>query len=190
MNKRVAVILADGFEEVEALLVVDILRRASILCDTISIKDKEVKSSHGIIVKADRLITESSMEEYDMLVLPGGGLGADNLRDNSMVIDWVKYFNQNNKYIAAICAAPQVLAKAGIIEGRRITSYPDDKYKKILSSGIYTDEMVVVDNNIITSRGPATTFTFAYKLLDILGGDSDTLKEGMLYNSFCENIKK
>ena len=120
--KKVAVMLANGFEEIEALTVVDIIRRANITCDMFSISGMEVKGAHDIVVKADKLISEE-VKEYDVIVLPGGMPGATNLRDNEEVIDLVKWFNDNKKIVAAICAAPIVLGKAGIIEGKKVTSY-------------------------------------------------------------------
>ncbi len=183
MNKKVAILLANGFEEGEALLVVDILRRGNIICDIISIGEEMVTGSHQITIKSDYTIKEIKKDTYDMIVLPGGQPGADNLRDEKEVINWVKDFNEKKKWIAAICAAPQVLEKAGIITNRKVTSYPNEKYKEILKKSNYVDdEIVVVDDNIITSRGPATTFPFAYMLLEKLGGDSKSLKKAMLYN--------
>lgn len=188
--KKVAVILANGFEEGEALLVVDILRRAGIYCDIVSIVGTTPVGSHNIMIYADKLIEEVEKEEYDMIVLPGGQPGADHLRDSEEVINWVQDFSKReDKFIAAICAAPQVLQKAGILEGVKVTSYPSDKYRKLFDKENYVDdnreleEMVLVDGNIITSRGPATTFPFAYKLVEVLGMDADTLKEKMLYNN-------
>jgi 4-methyl-5(b-hydroxyethyl)-thiazole monophosphate biosynthesis len=131
--KKVAVLLADGFEEIEALTVVDVLRRANIHCDMVSIASLNVTGSHKIEVVADRIITEN-MNEYDMVVLPGGLPGATNLRDNQDVIALIKQFNNDSsKYIAAICAAPIVLEKAGIIERRSITSYPSPSYIELFA---------------------------------------------------------
>jgi len=181
--KKVAVLLANGFEEIEALTVVDVLRRAKITCDMVSINNENVLGTHNIEVKADKIL-DDKIEDYDMIVLPGGLPGADNLAKNEKVIDILKKFNNDKtKYIGAICASPAlVLPKAEIEENRYITSYPDDEYEKILEKANYVDELVVVDNNLITSRGPATTMLFAYKLVDILGGDSKSLKELMLWN--------
>ena len=119
-NKRVAVLLANGFEEGEALFVVDIIRRAGFVCDAVSVEEKIVKGSHGIRTIADCLLENADCNSYDMIVLPGGLPGADTLRDNDTVIEWVRNFaSRQDKYVAAICAAPQVLAKAGISKGRR-----------------------------------------------------------------------
>lgn len=185
--KKVAVLLAEGFEEIEALTVVDVLRRAKITCDMVSIKNQTVCGAHNIEVKADKIIDEN-IEKYDMVVLPGGLPGADNLAKSEKVLEVIRNFNNDvTKYIAAICASPAiVLSKAEIEENRYITSYPDAEYEKMLEKANYVDELVVVDNNLITSRGPATTLLFAYKLVDILGGDSTSLKEGMLWNKLEE----
>ena len=118
-------------------------------------------------------------------MLPGGMPGANNLRDNEEVIDLVKWFNDNKKIVAAICAAPIVLGKAGIIEGKKVTSYPG--FEDELVKGSYLEEHVVVDGNIITSRGPATAMLFAYKILELLQCDKwENLSEGMLFNSLMK----
>lgn len=185
--KKVAVLLANGFEDIEALATVDILRRAGIKCDTVSIMEELVESAHGILVKADRLI-DDSIENYDMIVCPGGLPGAEYLSKNEKVIDTIRKFNgREDKYIAAICASPaMVLSAAGIEENRYITSYPGEEFEQMLEKSNYVNELVVVDGNLITSRGPATTFLFAYKLVDILGGDSKSLKSGMLWDMLEE----
>lgn len=180
--KTVAILLADGFEEGEALFVVDILRRAGMQVDIVSTMDRlQVTGSHNITAIADCLL-DKQIETYDMIVLPGGLPGATNLRDNKQVIALVQSFNQQQKYIAAICAAPIVLQEAGVVKGKQITSYPGEKYESIFKDSIYKEDIVVVDGHIITSRGPATTLPFAYTLVDILGGNSEVLKQGMLYD--------
>ena len=181
--KKVAVLLAEGFEEIEALTVVDVLRRAGINCDMVSISNEEVKGAHNIIVKSDKILNQD-IENYDMVVCPGGLPGAEYLSKNETVLGVIKKFNKmENKYIAAICASPaMVLPNAGIEKDRYITSYPGENFENLLENANYVDELVVVDGNLITSRGPATTLLFAYKLVDILGGDSNSLKEGMLWN--------
>lgn len=182
--KKVAVLLAEGFEEIEALTVVDVLRRAGITCDTVSIKNEEVTGSHNIIVKSDKIFNDEDIKNYDMIVLPGGLPGAENLANSEKVLNVLRDFSKDeNKYVSAICASPAiVLTKAGIEEGKFVTSYPDSDYEKMLEKANYVNELVVVDGNLITSRGPATTLLFAYKIVDILGGDSQNLKNGMLWN--------
>ncbi len=184
---KIAVFLAEGFEEGEALFVIDILRRAGFQCDSVSINEEMVKGSHDIVVKADKIIS-NDIKDYDMIVLPGGLPGATNLRDDERVIELVKYFDKApEKFVAAICAAPMILEKAGIIKGRTLTSYPGEKYTKLLKEAKYVEDIVVIDDHLITSRGPATTMSFAYALIDVLGGDSGKLKEGMLYNMLRES---
>lgn len=179
--KRVAVILAEGFEELEALTVVDVLRRANVICHTVSLEGTEtVTSSHNVTIKADRAFDED-LKKYDMIVLPGGLPGSRNLKNSEKVLNLVKYFNDNKKFIGAICAAPIVLGAAGIVCGKNVTSYPG--FKEEIGECNYVEELVVVDENIITSRGPATTMPFAYKILELLGcKDYEKIREGMLFN--------
>ena len=185
--KKIAVFLADGYEEIEALTVVDVTRRAGMKCDIVSIEDEVVRSAHDDFVKADKLLNVEEIKEYDMIVFPGGLPGAENLAKDERIIDLVKYFDEEKKFIAAICASPaMVLSAAEIEENRYITAYPGEDFEEMLEKANYIEELVVVDGNIITSRGPATTLLFAYKIVDILGGDSEALKEGMLWNKLEE----
>ena len=179
--KKAAVFLAEGFEEIEALTVVDILRRAKVKCDMVSLDKLEVNGGHNILVKADKVLSDE-IKDYDLIVLPGGMPGTTNLQNDSKLIELIKYFDENKKLIGAICAAPIVLGTAEIIEGRNITSYPG--FEDELKGCNYIDnEVVVVDNNIITSRGPATAIEFSYKLLEALEENSyKDLREGMMYN--------
>lgn len=180
--KKVCLLLAKGFEEIEALTVSDVMRRANITCDLVSIGEKQVESSHGVLVQADKLFNEEM--EYDLVVIPGGMPGATNLRDDERIIRFIKKQNKEGKLIGAICAAPIVLGKADIIEGRNITSYPG--FERELPNCKYLEDAVVVDGNIITSRGPATAIAFSYKLLEELGcGDVvEGISSGMLYNMY------
>lgn len=179
--KKVCVLLAEGFEEIEALTVSDIMRRANITCDLVSMnKDKQVKSSHGIIVEADKLFEDNM--EYDLVVIPGGMPGATNLRDDNRVINFIKKQNKEDKLIGAICAGPIALGRADIIQGRKITSYPG--YEDELPGCKYLEDQVVIDGNIVTSRGPATAMEFSYKLLERLGYEkqAEVIASGMLYS--------
>jgi 4-methyl-5(b-hydroxyethyl)-thiazole monophosphate biosynthesis len=180
--KKVAVLLAPGYEEGEALLVIDVLRRGKMECHAVGVAGTTtVTGSHGITVVADRKLDESIME-YDMLVLPGGMPGAENLMNNEKVIAAVRAFDRKpDKFIAAICAAPIVLQAAGVSKGRKLTSYPATEYRRLFADAEYQEEPVVIDNHLITSRGPATVLPFAYALVDLLGGESEPLKKGMLY---------
>jgi 4-methyl-5(b-hydroxyethyl)-thiazole monophosphate biosynthesis len=186
MNKKAAILLAPGYEEGEALFVVDVLRRAGLTCDIVSVTGTPaVEGSHAITAQADKMLDESILD-YDMLILPGGLLGATNLRDSTKVIEAIQAFDREGKLIGAICAAPMVLHRAGIHKGRTLTSYPDDKYRSLFTEADYREEIVVVDGNLITSRGPATTLPFAYALVDALGGDSAPLRKGMLFDMLME----
>lgn len=178
--KRIAVLLADGFEEIEAFTVVDVLRRAGFECDMVSIGlNLEVRSTHNIEVKADLLMTDLSI--YDMIVLPGGSLGAENLANNDDVLDYISEFLRKGKFVAAICASPAVvLSRVSAVNDKRITSYPG--MQGYLRNSKYVNDIVVQDDNLITSRGPATALEFAYKLVEVLGKSSKELREGMLYN--------
>jgi len=188
---KVAVLLAPGFEEIEALTVVDVLRRADVTCHMVSILDHtEVEGSHGIAVLADKVFDEF-MLDYDMIVLPGGMPGAANLKADERVLTLVQqYAQESTKYIGAICAAPIVLAEAGIVAGKRLTSYPASEYVELFTEANYLDELVVVDDNIITSRGPATSLLFAYTLVDVLGGDSVNLRSEMLFDMLTKTMRE
>lgn len=180
--KKVALMLAEGFEEIEALTVVDILRRGDINCLMISLKEKFVTGSHGIKVEADEILSDD-IKEFDMIILPGGMPGSANLRDSEKLEKIVKEMYFNDKKIAAICAAPIALERYGIIKGKNITSYPNSLINE--KEVNYKEDKVVVDKNIITSRGPATAMDFGYELLRQLGevDKAEKLEIGMLYKN-------
>ncbi|MEY7998844.1 DJ-1 family glyoxalase III [Clostridium sp. Mt-5] len=181
--KKAIVLLARGFEEVEALTCVDVLRRGGIHCITCSINsDKDVAGCHEIHIKANSLLEDTDIDKYDVLIIPGGMPGAANLRDDGKVISLVKKFNDENKIVAAICAGPIVLKKAGIIEGKKVTCYPG--FEADLEPVNYSREIVVQDGNIITSRGPATAIYFAFEILENLTDKNtvENLKKDMLLN--------
>ena len=174
---KVAVILADGFEEIEALTVVDVLRRANITCHMVGF-EAQVTGSHAIQVQADRVF-DGDLSDYDMIVLPGGMPGSAHLRDNEQLIAELQKFEQVGKKVAAICAAPIVLNRAGLLKDKEFTCY--DGVQEQIADGYYRKETVVVDGQLTTSRGPATALAFAYNLVEQLGGDADALREAMLY---------
>ena len=190
--KKVLVFLAEGFETIEALSVVDVCNRAKVTCHACSLTEKRtVNSAHGTMVLCDKLISDDDLETYDAIVLPGGMPGSTNLRDNERVQSLIKKYNKENKIVAAICAAPIALAKAGVIEGKKVTSYPG--FKEELGNVNYVEEdTVVVDGNIITSRGPATALVFGLEILKKLGysKEAEEIREGMLINFFLEKEGK
>lgn len=182
MAKKVAILLATGYEEGESLFLLDTLRRGGLQAELVSTTGEDwVTGSHGITTRVDRQL-DDSLSDFDMIILPGGLPGATNLRDDERVTGWVRRFDSEDKWIGAICAAPMVLQKAGITKGRTLTSYPGDKYRKLFVDSDYREDIVVIDGHLLTSRGPATTLPFAYAIIDALGGDSAPLKEGMLYH--------
>ena len=185
--KKVLVFLADGFEEIEALSVVDVLRRASLKCDLCSIKDEFVRGTHNIIIQSDCIIDNIDQDEYDAIVLPGGLPGADNLLDKR-VKDIAIKFNDEGKIVAAICAAPQTLEQFGILDDKKCTSYPGF-IKGREKVNYLEDQIVVVDKNIITSRGPATALEFAFKILEELGykDKAEEIKKDMLVYFYLDH---
>jgi 4-methyl-5(b-hydroxyethyl)-thiazole monophosphate biosynthesis len=178
--KRVVLFTAEGFEEIEALAVVDVLRRGGVECHICSIKNEDITGSHGITVKGDITMDDADFRSYDGIVLPGGMPGSENLRSNLRIVELVKDFYMSGKLTAAICAAPIVLTEAGIAGGKKITSHPSVMNR--LGNCIYTENPVEVDGNIITSRGPATAISFGLAILEYLGykEEADNLKEAMM----------
>lgn len=179
--KNAAVIFANGCEEGEALTIVDILRRCEIDCRMVALDDIHVTGAHGIEMICDEVLEESL--DTDVIILPGGYEGVDNMKESSLLKDILKKRNENNQLIAAICAAPAVLNEAGILEGRTWTCYPGVADQ--ISAGTYTAEKFVIDGSLLTAKGPAMALAFAYKIADLLGADSLSVKKRMVYfNAF------
>jgi 4-methyl-5(b-hydroxyethyl)-thiazole monophosphate biosynthesis len=164
----VCVLLAEGFEEIEAVTIIDVLRRADIDVATVGVSGIEVTGSHGITIHADRTLSADSDDAWDLVVLPGGMPGASNLRDDARVQALLHAQHDCGGRVAAICAAPIALAKAGLLEGRTATSYPS--FANQLGGVRYSEDSVVVDERITTSRGPATAMRFALELVAQLCG--------------------
>ena len=181
MAKKVLIILADGFEEIEATAPIDVLRRAGLEVTIASLKDKTVCGAHGLKFQAD--ITLNQYKGLpDAVILPGGMPGAQNLGNSKEVLEILKKMNSQNKVIGAICAAPALaLAPAGILNGKRATCYPGFE-KNFNSSTQFSDARVVVDGNIVTSRGPGSAIEFALELAEQLVGkeQAKSLSEGLL----------
>lgn len=188
--KKAFVLIAEGFEEGESLETIDVLRRCGIECCSVSINLNEVSGCNEIKIITDHTLDSFDPSDYDMVILPGGMPGAENLKNDARVIKIVKEFDEKKKYVCAICAAPMVLKEAGITKGRILTSYPADKYRNMFEDSNYIDdEIVVVDDNLITSRGPATVFPFAYILAKVLGGDIEQVQKKMLYDKVVESYQ-
>lgn len=179
--KKVALFLANGFEEIEALGTVDILRRAQIPIETVSItNDKNVTGAHEITVAADKTYSELDFSTIDVLVLPGGMPGAKHLNEHEELKKQVKAFAEAGKNVAAICAAPMVLGGLRLLDGKKVTCYPG--FEPELIDAVTTDEKVVVSDNIITGRGPAFVFDFALQLVETIAGVGvrKEVQEGLL----------
>ena len=172
---KVVTFLADGFEEIEALTAVDILRRGGAEVVTVSISDRKlVHGSHDINVEADAVFAEADIDSADMLFLPGGKKGTENLDNCEPVKEKIRKFLAEDKYVAAICAAPTVLGHMGVLNGRRATCYGGLEGE--LKGALISADHVVVDGNIITSRGMGTSLELALKLLEIFT-DEDTARK-------------
>jgi len=166
----VLVPLAQGCEELEAITVVDLLRRAGITVVTAGLDDQPVRASRGVVLIPDVTLNEVIGQEFDMIVLPGGEPGATNLGKDERVTVLLQKMAQAGKYTAAICAAPRVLAQGGLLEGRRATSYPGVLEPDSVAGLHLVNEAVVVDDRVITSRGPGTAMDFALQLIEVLAG--------------------
>ena len=179
--KKVEIIVAPGFEEGETLTIVDIMRRANITCDLVGF-EKEVEGGHEIVVRCDHILNETLLD-YDMVILPGGYGGAEAMKNNPTLISYLQQMNEKGKYVCAMCAAPIVLEKANLLVDKKFTAYQG--YDQKIKQGTYLNDKVVIDGNIVTSRGPATAYAFAYKLVELLGGDALAVKKRMVYfNAF------
>lgn len=171
---KAAVFLAEGFEEIEALTVVDILRRAEVETEMVSIAEEEtaplaVTGSHGITVTADSKITDTDFAALDMIVLPGGMPGTLNLEKSSILQMQIKAFHEEKRTVAAICAAPGILGRMGLLKGLKAVSHPSAE-DDLQGAEIPSEGEVVVSDHIITSRGMGTAIPFALQLRHQLQG--------------------
>lgn len=181
MNK-IYVFLADGFEEIEGLTVVDLVRRAGLDVETVSITgSKEINGAHGIRVLADRLFEEGSLNDGDMLVLPGGMPGTRTLQAHEGLKLLLLDYQARNKKISAICAAPSVLGAHGLLQGKRATCYPGFEEKLLGATAV--EDRVVIDGNIITSRGLGTAIDFSLEIITLFLGKeaSEKVAKAVIY---------
>jgi protein deglycase len=169
---KVLVPLAQGCEEIEAITIIDLLRRAEIDVTVAALDSQPVRAAHGVTIIADTTLDEALHLEFDMVVLPGGLPGADNLNEDDRVHEILKKMAESGKFIGAICAAPIVLAKAGLLDGKKATSYPGFLDQMDVPNMNYTGAAVEQDAKILTSRGPGTAMDFGLKIIEVLQGKS------------------
>lgn len=167
---RVLVPLAQGCEELEAVTIIDLLRRAGIEVVVAGLAPGIVKASRGTQIVPDTTLDAVLQEEYDMVVLPGGMPGAQHLKDDARIIGLIQKMAAAGRYTAAICAAPTVLAAAGVLSGKTATGYPGALEKMNLVDVRLSADAVVRDGRVITSRGPGTAIDFALSLVEVLSG--------------------
>lgn len=166
---KIYIILAEGFEMIEALTTVDVLRRANLDIVTMSCNDKlKVTSSHHVTIVADHIFDLDLLNDADVIILPGGSIGTENLGNNQLLLSVLKSHHAANKTLAAICAAPSILAKLGILENVKASSHPAYENELIRNGALYHAEETIVYENIITSYGMAGSLQFALAILKTL----------------------
>ena len=172
------------------MAVVDVLRRGGVQADLISISGENPISAHGVTIKADLLIEDANLSDYDAIYIPGGGKGAQNLAEHPVVLDAIRNFHRTKKLVSAICAGPTVLEKAGILSSHQGTSYPG--FQSELSFKLYKEDLVVVSDQVITSRGPATALLLGFELLRQLdlNEQADQIWDGMLMDQLKNHFRK
>ena len=178
---KIIIPISSGFEEIEAISIIDVCRRANIEVTIAAVEELLTTGANNIKVQADCKIENIKSDDFDMIVLPGGLPNAFTLADNEKVQSLLKEFKQKDKKIAAICAAPYALHKADVLNDN-FTCYPSFE-EKIRLNGYHNDDAIVIDNNVITSRGPATAMAFALEIVNILCGEEvyDSVKNGLLF---------
>lgn len=176
----VYVLMVNGFEDIEALAPVDIMRRAGIGVKTVGVMGKNATSSHDVTIETDMLIDDVNPGDMEILVLPGGP-GHTNLDESDKVHDLISYALEKDIYIAAICASPSILGKRGILDGKKYTCFPG--FEKFCAKGIFTGEKATLDGKILTGKGAGAASDFGFKMVEILKGTevSDKLKKEMQY---------
>lgn len=190
---KVAVVFSDGCEEVEGLSVVDVLRRLNIECDMYGLDKKEIIGDHNIKVMCDYIVDDSLLD-YDLVAFPGGRPNAIHLRDSEKLAKIMIKRHEEGKWDAAMCAAPIALGRYGVLKDARFTCYPgfekeileDCPTAKFETSITVTDE----EHKVLTSRGPATAWAYAYAIAEIFGVDTTEIKKGMLYDYLGSHIQE
>ncbi|HBE93366.1 MAG TPA: DJ-1 family protein [Gammaproteobacteria bacterium] len=179
---NVLIPLAEGFEELEAVTIIDLLRRAGINVTVAGLHEGSVTGSRGTVIIPDDTLDMAMGDEYDMMVLPGGLPGADNLNEDTRINSLLRQMEANDRYTAAICAAPKVLASAGLLNNKTVTAYPGTLETLDVEGMHYDGGAVVQDGKVVTSRGPGTAMDFALSLIGLLEGDSirDQVEKGLV----------
>lgn len=165
---KVLVPLAAGFEEIEFNTIVDVLRRAGVEVTVAGLKGGAIEGAHGVKVVAETTLDKVNASAFDAIALPGGYPGYVNLGEDSRLLKIIQTMNKENKLVTAICGAPSVLAKVGVLKSKTATIYPTAK--DALGDAQYVDARVVVDGKVVTSQGPATAMEFSLKLVELLAG--------------------
>lgn len=179
--------LATGFEDIEALIPLDVLRRGGVETITVSITgSRDVVSAHGVTMKADMLFEDTDLSDADLLMLPGGMPGATNLNEHEGLKKALLEHDKKGKTVAAICAAPLVLGGLGLLKGRKATCYPG--FESYLTGAEYTRALCTVDGNIVTGEGPAAAFPYAFTLLATLKNEAtaQAIADGMRYTHLMQ----
>lgn len=175
LMKRAAIVLTTGFEEIEAIAPMDILRRVGVEVDIVGVSANVATGSHDLTISTDKELLAVKKELYDIVILPGGMPGAKLLKDHQEVQDFVKLHYDAGKLIAANCAAPIAIENSGALKNRNYTCYPG--FEKQINDGTYTGDFVHQDGRVITGSGPAAAFEFSYTIIEALGIDAAPLKK-------------
>ena len=176
---KILTILAPGFEEIEAVAPCDIWRRLGFSVTVAGLDDMQTTGAHGIVIECDALLDEVKELAFDAVFLPGGMPGSVNLRNDERVCELVSGMANEGKIVSAICAAPMVLSKCGVLNGKRFTMYPGmDSY--LANGNTPVSELAVADGNVITGKGPGAVFEFAAKVADALGTDAGKCLASMM----------
>ena len=175
--KTIGVILTDGFEELEAISVIDILRRATCNVEVISLSDSNVTGAHRITLIADDIFDYYSSLDFDGIIFVGGMTNANLLSQEQKIIDLINHYNDENKFIAGICATSAIVFSKTNLKDRKMTCYPSENLMNYVAN--FVDEKVVVDDNLITSQSPSTAYEFALACVNYLGYDDASLRSEM-----------
>ncbi|RYL93817.1 DJ-1/PfpI family protein [Sporolactobacillus sp. THM7-4] len=188
--KRILVLLADGFEETEAVTAIDVLRRGGVEVVLASLGDTLVEGSRHIVIKADTTIDSGPLTDFDGIYLPGGTKGAETLRDDERAQKLIRYYKDQGKKVAAICAAPIALERAGVLKGEKVTSNPG--FRSHIKDAEYSEDPVVVSGNVITSRAAGTTLPIGLEILRQLGlkKEAEQVSRDMLFDFLLDNYEK